>query len=1232
MKTITVTGIVDPRPEGSDLGRALGPGRVELKRAVLVQTTRAGAPRIDIAGLQPDDVVEVEFQDGIRLWLRVDDIPRDLGRSIGRSVETDTFEIPSQLRIGPASRSGTGWAISALRVLGIDIAADIGSFVSRQVEGTLRPGPGLYQCGSGSEPVLRPIRKRLGGKAPVLVLLHGTASSTAGSFGDLWRGGGETPISALLKYYEGRVLALQHRTLTESPIENAAALAGKLATLLDAEAEIHLVSHSRGGLVGELLARGMRIGAAPFTPDDYELFDGAGRARDLQALKALGRTLQDGRLRVTRFVRVACPARGTTLADGRLDRYLSVLVNIAALVPGLRTSPLYDALTSLLAAVLKKRTEPEELPGLEAMMPASPLVRMLNRPDVRTRADLHVLGGDLAPAGFWGRLKTFATDLYYRDDHDLVVNTPAMLGGVERRDSIRYWIDTGGQVTHFHYFSRTDTVRRLTAALTGSSTDFRTLDVPPSVVTSADYVKRSVGSQPVVVVLPGIMGSQLSADDGAIWLNLPRLARGGLTALGMTATGVEATGLLRNGYAAVCAYLSQTHTVVEFPYDWRQPLDQTASRLRDALEEILPAAEAANQPIRLLAHSMGGLVVRAMLATRQGAGTWERACRNSGSRFIMLGTPNGGSHAIAAMLIGRDALVKKLALVDLRHDYQGLLGTIAAFEGVLDLLPHGGSLDLHDHAVWQRLLELDAPGARGLFGGSVASTKSAGFRWVVPAKASLQRARDLARRIADSPLDPARTIYVAGAADETPSDLQFDETAPEKHRVRVIASPQGDGRVLWSTGIPANVRTFYMDTVHGELANDARHFPAIADLLATGHTSKLATTPPARRSALETFEMREPMPDMVPDEAELAASALGGERPRIEAPREATRVRVRVVHDNLTNARHPVVVGHYKDDVIVAAEAYLDRCLGGRLSELLHMDLYPGPPGTGVVVVNDPAPGNLAVHPGAIIAGLGMVGELSPGSLEATLAHAMTLYGSDRVGHERRRRQRERVPIDADAVIPAPLTTILVGSGEGGLSLADCVQAVVRAVLAANKRLRQAATDANGGRRLGRSRRSTRSTSWSCTRTGPSRPCMRCARWPDRPSSRTSSSTSCWRQATKDGAAPGMPPMPPGGSGCASRPTPRRRASGSRRSPRPRARRRTSAWPSGAWSRPSSSRPRRPSVRMPTSGTPCSSCSCRPVSNRTHPNGASWRSSWTPTPRGFHGSCCTIGSTRQPSP
>lgn len=124
------------------------------------------------------------------------------------------------------------------------------------------------------------------------------------------------------------------------------------------------------------------------------------------------------------------------LADGRLDRYLSILVNVLGLTPGLGTNSVYDAVSSLLLAVVKKRTEPRELPGLE-MMPGSPTVRLLNRSDKRTRAGLHMLGGDIAGESWGNRLKVFITDLFYHEDHNLVVNTPAMFGGTERVEGVR---------------------------------------------------------------------------------------------------------------------------------------------------------------------------------------------------------------------------------------------------------------------------------------------------------------------------------------------------------------------------------------------------------------------------------------------------------------------------------------------------------------------------------------------------------------------------------------------------------------------------------------------------------------------------------------------------------------------------------------------------------------------------------------------------------------------------
>ena len=136
------------------------------------------------------------------------------------------------------------------------------------------------------------------------------------------------------------------------------------------------MTHSRGGLVGELLCRGMRVGGEPVDELDITVFeDRHGHdADDLERLERLGALLTERRPAVERFVRVGCPAAGTTLASGRLDRYLSVLRNVIGAIPALKASQFYEFVTAFLLAVVKQRTDPKRIPGLEAQMPESPLV------------------------------------------------------------------------------------------------------------------------------------------------------------------------------------------------------------------------------------------------------------------------------------------------------------------------------------------------------------------------------------------------------------------------------------------------------------------------------------------------------------------------------------------------------------------------------------------------------------------------------------------------------------------------------------------------------------------------------------------------------------------------------------------------------------------------------------------------------------------------------------------
>ena len=153
-------------------------------------------------------------------------------------------------------------------------------------------------------------------------------------------------------------------------------------------------------------------------------------------------------------------------------------------------------------------------------MPDSPLVRLLNHPEVPperrpARARRRPCrDGSVRAAEDTGDRLLLSGRSRCRREH----GRHARRHEPDGADSLL--VDTGDQVTHFHYFSRSDTARRLVAALNGHDGDFRTLAAPPSTVTSASYSKRSAFTRPAVVVLPGIMGSQLSLGDSPVWMNL----------------------------------------------------------------------------------------------------------------------------------------------------------------------------------------------------------------------------------------------------------------------------------------------------------------------------------------------------------------------------------------------------------------------------------------------------------------------------------------------------------------------------------------------------------------------------------------------------------------------------------------------------------------------------------------------------------------------------------------
>lgn len=1004
--------------------------KIDSSRTFLISAARAGEADAPLHEFDPDEVVEIELDDGTRIWTSSSRLCDEVLQLKVSRAAGETIELPAALSLRGPSRGLIGsLIIKTLRFFKIKVsefaAAKLAAFWENHTLGTKEGrGPGLYQCSTKEKFQLTQLKKlpaALPTDRPALLFLHGTASSTEGSFGKLWLPENGALREKLFAPFQNSVFALEHQTLSKSPIENAM----ELASALPVGARLNLVSHSRGGLVGELLCRAqMADSRDPFDELDFNVIREDDKAGERGDLKALNRLLKEKHLHVERFVRVACPAWGTTLASERLDVYLSLIFNFLEKIPIFKAGPGqvgYDIFTELIMAIAKERSDPGVFPGIEAMIPRSPLIRLLNRPDIMVDGQLRVIAGDIEGSAPLSALGTLLTDPLFLDDHDLVVNTVAMFGGAERKGGAAFRFYQGADVSHFNYFENQDSAQALQKAITrpeDQTDDFIGFTMSKSDTAEPPYRRDDDRPKPVVFLLPGIMGSHLAMGNNRIWLDLRDLALGGLSRLTIEAQGVRAEAPIWMTYGKLTRFLSATHRTIPFPYDWRLSIETEATRLAEAVMRQLEAAEKHNQPVSIVAHSMGGLVARAMIAGAPEV--WERMCRHPEARLIMLGTPNGGSYAIPQVLTGRDGLIKKLAMLDLKNNTEELLGIISAYPGLLEMMPENGSFDLFLSQTWKEIHQSDAENGT----------------WHTPHDKKLEQAKAVRDKLKDAldQLDPSRVRYIAGHAAATPMDLEIRKEGNNQSKLVFLATAHGDGRVPWKTGTLPGVKTWYMPAIHGDLADHEPGFEAILDLLEKGTTDRLPISPPEIRGIPELFELPEEKAPLFPDLEDLARTAVGSKK-TFAKEKPVQRTKVSVFHGSLGYASHPVMVGHYKGDMIISAEAYLDRMLDGRLRDLHALGLYPGELNTAHVFLNPrkkPA--------GAIVIGLGSVGSLSPGSLTQTVSRGVRAHVTSL------REQAGEYADDFTGPLKVSISSLLIGTGAGGISVEDCVTAILHGV------------------------------------------------------------------------------------------------------------------------------------------------------------------------------------------
>lgn len=1021
------------------------------------RSAAAASGRTDVGELADNDIVEIRLEGGLKLWQSVANTRADFAGS-ERSVSDQGLLVPRTIRMAAATgaRDGAGYAVEGVKVfktsLADKVAGKAGEMtalkVAEYIEGKLDLG--FWRCkrvdtGEGPE-IVRDKAKitAADGKKPILVLVHGTFSSTMGSFSDLV----ETPdaqsdLWAMLEQaFAGGIYALEHRSVTQSPIQNAL----DLVTALPKGAKLSMLSHSRGGIVTELIARGARVdvetgkltggkltGGEPFDAMDEAIF--AGDRDNGALLKQLSKAIAEKDITVERVIRIAGPLGGTALASKRLDRVLSIALNALELFPAVKASVAYDLFKSFLMGFVKSKES--ILPGLEAMMPSSPLIQLLNQADVMSNGTLHVVTGDNEGKGIFRRLRNLAVDLFFGSDNDFVVNTPSMSRGLARATAPVTTPIVSQDITHFGYFRDKAARNAIRAAASSAAPGVVKANAGESLMTESGLRRinvsraRDAGTLPVCFYLPGIMGSHLRHDGKWIWSNPFRMATGGLKRLRMPdadPNDVAPDEMMEKYYGDLAKYLSRSHDVVLFPYDWRKSVlttgaDVLATKVRRALSET-------DKPIRFLAHSMGGLVVRAFIDAHPGL--WAQVKSRRGSRFVMLGTPNGGAFSMAHTMMGRAKAIRQLAVLDVTQSQRQLLEIVTSMAGPAQLLPSDAEGHYLKKSTWEDLRRLDSSP-----------------EWVVPGKRVLDASRAAHDVFARQRLDPDLVCYVAGLGEEvTPSGIRVDQAADGAKKVTFVGTRKGDGTVTWATGIPPGIEPYYMRAVHGDMARTASAFPAIFDLLDKGQTGSLSKSAPAvasRSDAPETVEMREDALEIYPGPDEVMDSLMGSGAPGAGIAADAPpRTNVTMRHGDLRFTSHPVLVGHYMGDPVDGAEGALDGCLDGSLSDVRDLGLYPGAIETCEVFLRrgrNPC--------GAVVAGLGRFGDLTPGQLRKTVNRAVLRYA---LTLRRRAAEDDIAPED---MAPINLTTLVIGHKGANMTVQQSVQSILEAVADANLTLKE---------------------------------------------------------------------------------------------------------------------------------------------------------------------------------
>jgi pimeloyl-ACP methyl ester carboxylesterase len=314
----------------------------------------------------------------------------------------------------------------------------------------------------------------------------------------------------------------------------------------------------------------------------------------------------------------------------------------------------------------------------------------------------------------------------------------------------------------------------------------------------------SAASAGRVLIIPGIMGSQLGFDRPApqprdlLWVDAADIGAGRLRALRMDAAApVRTMGVVLFSYLRLRLHLvARGFDVDSVDYDWRLGIEVLGQQLAQRIEAE-PHAQ-----VHLVAHSMGGLVSRAALSL---------SARRKVQQVVLLGSPNEGSFAGVQAVRGTYSVVRKLAQLDARTSAEQLAEEVFnSFPSLYHLLPtpgHTPPIDLFDAQQWPRQGPRPRP--------------------------ELLRAAWANRAGMAQATEHCSVVVGTGQPTVTGIERVADDFV-------YTITPHGDGTVPAVSARLDGAHTYYLACAHSELTRDPLVANAVADILQSGSTRRLA--------------------------------------------------------------------------------------------------------------------------------------------------------------------------------------------------------------------------------------------------------------------------------------------------------------------------------------------------------------------------------------------------------